>query len=206
MTRRNDRHIRSFGQNIRFSNGEPSPIGRGEVCHRRASETQVHRSFVRSNGFGSCLGLVVITRIDHDHVRQHFHQANIFQDLVRRTVFPKGKSCVRSTDLYILAGICNALTDLVVHTACREVCEGSGKWNLPADGHTRSDSHHIGFGNTYLEESFRVLICEGIHFQGTGEVGTQCHHIFVLIAQFLQSSAESRTRVLVACVGVLFHS
>ncbi|MHB1107881.1 MAG: hypothetical protein ACYCZ2_16115, partial [Lutibacter sp.] len=36
--------------------------------------------------------MVVITSVDYGHIRQHFHQANIFQNLMCRTVFTQSQT------------------------------------------------------------------------------------------------------------------
>lgn len=121
------------------------------------------------------------------------------------SVFAQGESGVRSADLDVFARVGYALADLVVHAGGGKIGEGAGEGDFPADGHAGGDADHVGFGDAYLEESVGMLGGEFVHFERTGQVGAQCDHIRVFIAQDGQRVAETAAGVVVAQYFVFFH-
>src|SRR5690606_3191235 len=80
---------------IRFS--EYGPAG--------TSEAQICGTDMIAEGNGSCLRLVIIARHNYRHARKHLHHADVFQNLVRRTVFSKREACVGGAYLNVFVRI-----------------------------------------------------------------------------------------------------
>ena len=128
-----DGHVAAFEQHVGLAN-DKGLVGGGEVGHLGASEAQINRAMVVGKGNGCSLRLVVVRGDDDRHARKHFHQPNVFKNLVRRAVFAQGKACVRGADFYVFVGVGDALADLVVDPSGREVGKGSGERNPAANG------------------------------------------------------------------------
>src|SRR5574344_2823914 len=105
-------NIRTFAEYLGLTNLEGSSFG-GEVGHFGASQSEIHRTFVLGSGDGGHFGLVEVAGHEYRHVRQGFHQSNVFHCLMGSTVFTKRNACVAAADFYILIGIGHYLAYLV---------------------------------------------------------------------------------------------
>src|SRR5579859_2395083 len=92
-------HVLSLDHLIRFANGERS-VGCGEYWPAWAAESQVGGPHVVAQGKRSGLSLVVITGDNHGHTRKHFHHADVFEDLMRGSIFTQSHARMGGTYLY----------------------------------------------------------------------------------------------------------
>ena len=81
-----DGHVAAFEQHVGLAD-DKGLVGRSEVGHLGASEAQINRAMVVGKGNRRSLRLVVVRGNDDRHARKHFHQPNVFKNLVRRAVF-----------------------------------------------------------------------------------------------------------------------
>ncbi|MCY1377695.1 hypothetical protein D9M69_652810 [compost metagenome] len=102
---------------------------------------------------------------------------------------------MRNGDLHIFIRISHRLTDLVIHPARSEIGEGGSVRNFPRDRQAGGNTHHVGFGNTGLKETFRVIFNEIIQLQRTYQVSAQGHHVRVGPAQFRHGISKARTGI-----------
>jgi hypothetical protein len=180
-------------------------VGGSEVGHHGAAEAQVHGAFVVGDGKGSGLGLVVVAGVDDGHAGQHFHHAEVFQNLVGGPVFAQREAGVGGADFYILAGVSNALANLVVDAAGAEIGKRAREGDFAANGHAGGHAHHVGLSDTDLEKPLGVGLFKGVHLERAGEVGAEGHHVGVGVAQLGQASAEAAAGVFRFGVGEVFH-
>ena len=162
------------------------------------AEPQVNRALVGGNGFCGGLGLVVIAGNNDGHARQHFHQSDIFQDLVGGAVLTQSEARMRCADLHILSGVGDGLADLVIDPAGGEIGEGGGVGDLAAYRQPRGDTHHIGFGYPHLVEAVREFLDEGAQFKGSGEVRAERDHVGVLFGDLVDAISEAASRIFLA--------
>ena len=74
------------------------------------------------------------------------------------SVLAERQAGVARADLHVLAGVGDALADLVVHASRAEVREGARVGDLPSDGEAGGHAHHVRLGHTDLEKAFREEI------------------------------------------------
>src|ERR1035441_2403862 len=165
-------------------------IGRGEDGNGRSPEAKIYRTHIVCNGKRGGFSLVVIAGIDDHHSGQHFHQADVFKNLMRSPILAQSKPGMRGANLYILAGISDALANLIIDSAGREIRKSARERNLAANGQSGSDAHHICLRNAHLEEAIRELLFKGIHLQRACEIGTKRDDIGVLPARSEEHTSE----------------
>ena len=199
-----DGEVAAFDEDVGLTD-DKGLVGGGEVGDFGASEAQVGRAVVGRQCDGGCFGLVVVGRNDDGHARKHFHQSDVFEDLVRRTIFAEGEACVRGADFYVFVRVGNALADLVVDPSGREVGKGSGERNPAANGEARGHTHHVCLSDSRLKEALGEFLGEGVHLERTGEVSTKCDDVGVAASEFEQAGSESAAGVLASLVRVGVH-
>ena len=74
-----------------------------------------------------------------------------------------------------------------------KVGECAREWDFSCCGQPRSDAHHIGFGNAYLEKTLREFLLKMVHLQGLHQVGCQPDDVGVLAPELEQALAETIT-------------
>src|ERR1043165_6869342 len=194
MTGSEDGNIVAFIHHNSLTEFKASFRHKNRPC--RATEAQINRSDMFCRSYRGFLGLIVIAGINNHHTGQHLHKADVFQYLVRGSVFAQRNTGVRSSYLYILATISHALADLVINTTGSKVGEGSSERNFAADGHTRCNTDHVRFGYTHLHITLGELLDKLIQFQRTRKVGTQGYHVRILSSKFQNTDTKTRTGVL----------
>src|SRR5580658_3361558 len=92
-------HIRSLGKDLGLPDLERQLVG--EDGPYRPAETEVDGTLIIGDREGRRLGLTIVAGYDHGHAREHFHQADIFQDLVGGAVLTEGYTRMGGAYLYI---------------------------------------------------------------------------------------------------------
>ena len=103
-----------------------------------------------------------------------------------------------SANFYILATICNRLTNLIIDPAGGEICECGSIGNLAANGETGCYTNHISFGNTNLNKTFRKFFDKLVQFQRTQQVGCQCNDIGIAAGRFHNTISEAAAGIFIA--------
>ena len=160
---------------------------------------------VVGNGNSRSLRLVVVRGNDYRHARKHFHQPDVFENLVRSTVFAQGKARVGSANLHVLVGVSNALANLIINAPGREVCKGAGERNPAPDGQPRCHAHHVCLGDACLKEALWEFLGKGVHFKRASEVGAKGNDLGVAASEFKQAGAKTAPGILASLVNVGVH-
>ena len=199
-----NRHIPTFLQHITFPDFKHL-VRRREIGNRRPAATQIHRPLMTGNRQSSLHSLVVVTRMDHGHARNHPHHAHVLQSLVRCTVFPHGQTRMRSVNLHIGLGIRHRLADLVVNATRRKLGKSPREWNLPSHRHTRSNADHIGFGDADLKKTLGIRLGKSIHLDRTGQIRRQRHYLRHFLGCQHQTRTETGTGIFLFGKRIFVH-
>jgi hypothetical protein len=88
-------------------------------------------------------------------------------------------------------GVCDALTNLVVHPTSGKIGESAGIRNLACGSQTGGNAHHIGFSNAHLEKSLRKFGLKVLHLKAFQQIGGQANYIWVLPTRFEQALTKA---------------
>ena len=171
-------------------------VGGGEVRNGGASETEIDGSDVLGSGEGGLLGLVVVAGVDHHHVREHLHQAEVLHHLVGGAVLAHGDTGVGGGDFHVKVGVGGHHTDLVIDAAGDETCEGAGERHFAAEGETGGDADHVGFRDAGLDEPFGKFLDKITHLETADHIGAEGENIGVAVTRFQQARTEAGTGIL----------
>ena len=187
-----DGYVAAFIQMQRFADCELLVFGDKDGL-TGAAEAKVNRAVVLGDSLHGSFGLVVITGVDDRHAGEHPHHADIFEDLVRSTVFAQRQAGMAGTYLHVFIAVGDALPNLVVDAARGEVSKGGRHRNFSGGSQTGGNAHHVGFGNTTLYETVGVSIDKVFGLHGTAQVGGEHNDVIVLIAGGFEAGTEAVT-------------
>ncbi len=92
------------------------------------TETDVNRTVILCRSNCCCHRLIVVAWIQNHHIRQHLHQSQIFQYLVRCSILSQCNAGMRTSYFNIGVRISHCLTYLVVNSSCsksrKTACKG----------------------------------------------------------------------------------
>ncbi|KAF5037778.1 hypothetical protein DSECCO2_561120 [anaerobic digester metagenome] len=122
-------------------------------------------------------------------MRQHLHQGNVVDALVRLAVAEVGKTRARTTNLHIQACNGNRRADLVVGTAGSKYGKGVDERDLAGKRKACGNAGHVLLGDSHLEIPLGIHIPKQAGHSRIAQVGFEHHDIGVLFTQFDESLA-----------------
>ena len=129
---------------------------------------------------------------------KHTHEREVLDHLVATAVRSDGDAGVRRRDLHVEVGVADGVADLVVGATGGEHRERAGERDLARHRESGRDVHHVGLGDTDVEEALLVLLGELEGGGRLGEVGLDGDDIHALVGQLDQCLAQCFPRCLVA--------
>ena len=172
----NNRNIISLAKNRCLARNE-GRIFSGNIITFSTSHPDIHRSLIGCRPFDGCFCFFCISRHNDSHIRKHPHQGNVFQHLMRCTIFPYRQSCMRKGNLYVELWIADGIPNLFIRTAGTEDRKCGSKRNLSCRSKACRHTHHISFGNTAVKETFRIYLGKILSLCGCRQIRIENNEI-----------------------------
>ena len=144
-----------------------------------SAETDINRSVVVDGCLNGAVRFDLVAGADNSHIRKGTHYGQVLYTLVRSAVLAYRKSGVSGADLNVKFRIADGVSDLLACALSGENSERACENDLTAGSQTGCHAHHIGFGDTHIEMSFRKNLLESIGFGGFGQVGVKDDYPFI---------------------------
>ena len=119
------------------------------------TKAQIFWSFMVCDCQSGGFGLIVITRIDNGHFREHLHQTDILEfDGLPHPRLGWAQHVMRKSSHFYDCRQCSA--DFGHTPSCGKVSKSSRKRNFSPNGKSCSDAHHVGW-QFYLKKTLGMM-------------------------------------------------
>ena len=164
-------------------------IGRGIVdrFYGETAEAHVYGTVKMIRSLDHSPRFDVVRRTHDRHARDHAHERQILQALMRSTVLADRNACVRRADLHVEMRIADRVSDLLIGASGCKHRERARKRHLARQRKPRRDAHHIGLGDAAVDMALGESLFEEPRFRRCRQIRVEHDEIVAAFPELHES-------------------